>query len=167
MAKNGKNINVVLVLLIVFSLLIFAGSFVAGYFYKDKIFGLLGPRFSTDEGSLPEEKMNAATSLDSLPEGFPESFPIYQSAELQDSWEASGNTTRGISVVWTTDDSVNSVYGFYSTNLTNYSWEIVSEYKQQGSNTITFQKEEISGFVGITRGEEGKTLISVTMGIGE
>lgn len=167
MAKKVKNINIQLVLLVILSFLIFGASFIAGYFYQDKIFNLLGPRFSREEGSLPGSEDNSTTTSDELPDGFPDTFPVYQSAQLENSWEARGNTTKGISVVWTTEDPVDSVYEFYNTNLISNSWEIISEYKEQESNTITFQKEGISGFVGITRGEESRTLISVTMGIGE
>lgn len=164
MAKDGKKASILLVVVIFFSILIFAGAFFAGYFYKDKVAGFLMPgRDASQEINVPDKLGPSGT--EELPEDFPESFPVYKNASLENSWTAQGNTTKGISVVWMTDDSVADVNKFYQESLESNSWQIVSEYEAEGSNTISFEKEGTSGFIGITRGEEGKTLISVTMGI--
>lgn len=169
MAKKKKNTNKLPILLVVLSILFFSTSFLTGYYYKDEIFNLLSPRLNMgDEVSVGSEiKTPDSSSDDQLPNEFPKDLPIYQNAELKNSWTASGNATKGISVIWETEDSLVDAYTFYIRELRSNSWKILSEYQEGASNTITFEKDTISGFIGITKGEEGKTLISVTMGIGE
>lgn len=168
MAKKDKNTNLLLVLLVVISILIFAASFFVGYFFREEIFGLFGPKFNVSQETSSESEFGVPelTSSEDLPDEFPGTFPVYQNAELENSWTASGNATKGISVIWSTGDSVSDVYEYYLAQLEDNSWEILSQFQEEDSNTITFEKEGVSGFVGITTGEEGKTLISVTMGIG-
>jgi hypothetical protein len=166
-AKKDTNANILVVILVVFSIIIFGGAFAAGYFYKDQILGFFERNLNKEKTASLEkagEKPVLTTSKD-LPEGFPKDFPVYPQSTLEDSWTALGNSTKGISVIWVTKGAVKDVYDFYKENLQKGGWEISSEYSQEESSTVTFEKENISGFVGITKGEGAKTLISVTMGI--
>lgn len=100
-----------------------------------------------------------------LPESFPKDFPVYPVSDLINSWTASGNETKGLSVVWETQDSVSQVSKFYKEELPNAKWTISSSYQLDDSSTFSFEKENISGFVGVTKGKEGRTAISVTIGV--
>jgi hypothetical protein len=168
MAKNKKNSNTLLSGLVIVAILLFMFSFFLGYSYKDKIFSFLGSSEqlsvdNPDDSETREEESNI--SRKDVPEGFPKDFPIYIDSRVEDSWTASGNSTKGISIIWETQDSVDEVYEFYKSNLSKTNWKIVEEYKKEDSEIITFEKDNASGFVGITKGESG-TMISVTMGIG-
>lgn len=167
MAKGKNTTNIVLVVLIFAAIFIFGGAFWAGYFYKDRVFDLIGPRISIpDEESRPDKNGNAQELLmDDLPDGFPSDFPIYPNAALSDSWTASGNSTEGISVIWLTDDSPKDVSSFFQENLPDSSWGVFLQSEEDAFTTISFEKGNTSGFVGITKGEGGKTVISVTMGV--
>lgn len=166
MAKE-KNENILIAALLFLSLVIFASAFVAGYFYGDELTSIVGPRLNQENVvEKSEEGVPEKESSETLPEGFPESFPVHGNAVLVDSWTASGNSTQGISVNWETDDTVEEVALFYEEALKKEAWTISNKFEEEGTTTITFEKEEASGFVGITSGESGKTLISVTMGIG-
>jgi hypothetical protein len=127
--------------------------------------------FLNKEQKIPQEEATneevALISDKSLPDGFPKDFPIYENSTLINSWKAPGNTTEGYSVVWESLDSFDVVTGFIKENLTLSGWEIVSQSKEDNSQIITFQKDNKSGFVGIVRGENAKTVISVTIGVEE
>lgn len=166
MAKDKESKKALLILVIISSALIFGLAFFAGYYYKDRISNLFTSRNQMQEEPEVIKDSPEITSNSQLPDDFPTDFPIYSNAELKDSWTAEGNATKGVSVIWETQDTATAIYEFYKEKLAEKSWEIVSEYQEDGSYTITFKKEAITGFVGVTKGEGDKTLISVTMGIG-
>jgi len=99
-----------------------------------------------------------------LPDGFPSDFPIYPGAKLTSSWTTTGEDSKGISVVWETTDSVTQVKLFYKDKLTAGGWKIDNELAQETMQTISFEKDKTSGFVGLAE-SNGKLTISVTLGI--
>ena len=117
--------------------------------------------FTGEEG---EVSFNASGDM---PESFPKDFPVYSGATLKSSFTATGADTKGTSVVWETGDSADKVAGFYKGELVKKGWKIVSTFEQEGTTTLTFEKEGVGGFLGIAKGEGGKTAISVTVGIEE
>lgn len=101
-----------------------------------------------------------------LPENFPSDFPIYEDAVLTDSWSVEGSGSQGLSVVWGANGKPEKIYEFYKLNLKSRDWNTntVSEY--EGSYTLSFEKADLNGFMGITKDTgAGKTIISVTIGI--
>lgn len=100
-----------------------------------------------------------------LPDNFPADFPIYPGSDILSSWSADGNGTQGQAIVWQTADSEEKVSDYFKKELESSGWKISSSFEAEGSRTITFEKAETTGFVGITAGEEGKTAIAVTVGI--
>jgi hypothetical protein len=122
----------------------------------------------TPQTNKEESNRKSATETpsNSLPEEFPDDFPIYQSAELTDSWTTQSDNINGMSFVWKTKDTPQAVFGFFQKGLgvASYDYKVVSE--EDSSYTISFEKDKAAGFVGITEAE-GQTTISVTMGIKE
>lgn len=103
----------------------------------------------------------------SLPSDFPSDFPVYPGAKLTGSFSAngtSGENTKGVSVVWETGDDAAKVGDFYKTELVKAGYTISSDFSQGTTTTLTIEKGTTSGFVGVTKGSDGKTAISVTMG---
>jgi hypothetical protein len=100
-----------------------------------------------------------------LPENFPRDFPVYPESILNTSWTTQGELKEGISVLWESEDSPQEVADFYKGRLPELGWSIGSSFEKGGSYTLSFEKETYDGFVGITRGEEGLTQISVTLGV--
>jgi hypothetical protein len=115
--------------------------------------------YKSDEGTF------SLTEGGKLPSEFPTDFPIYSNATIKNSWSAEGNQTQGVSVVWETADSVDTVVGFFDEQLPKGEWKIVNTFKDDNSTTITFEKDKVNGFVGITKGENDKTTISVSLGV--
>lgn len=100
-----------------------------------------------------------------LPDDFPADFPIYPGSDILSSWSAEGNGTQGQAIVWQTADPEDKVSDYFKEKLESSGWKISSSFEAEGSRTITFEKGETTGFIGITAGEEGKTAIAVTVGI--
>jgi hypothetical protein len=100
-----------------------------------------------------------------LPEDFPKDFPIYPGAKLTSSWTAQGEETRGVSIVWETQDSPEEVSDYFKNQLELSGWKITSSFSQGGSVNYSFEKDNVSGFIGIARAEEGKTTLSLTLGV--
>lgn len=99
-----------------------------------------------------------------LPENFPKDFPIYPGAKLAGSWTASSEETEGVSLIWETSDSINKVTDYYKEKLTELGWESSFTSETEDSMTLMFEKDDTSGFVGITT-EDSKTVISLTLGL--
>lgn len=98
-----------------------------------------------------------------LPEGFPVDFPIYPGAKLTNSWTADTDDGKGISVVWESKDTAETVKNFYKEKLAAGGWTIESELAQAEMQSLSFTKDNVSGFVGLTLSGD-KLTISVTLG---
>ena len=101
----------------------------------------------------------------SLPTNFPKDFPLYPDSSLKTSWTTQGELKEGISVLWESGDASQAVADYYKQKLPELGWSVNSSFDSEGSYTISFEKETIDGFIGITLGEGGLTQISVTLGI--
>lgn len=109
------------------------------------------------------QQVTSFQQTDTLPDTFPSDFPIYTGATMEGYWEASQSGTTGISVVWRSPDSLDTVSEFLASQLLANGWKITTDYSDAESATYTFSKDATEGFIGITN-EEGETLISVTVG---
>lgn len=99
-----------------------------------------------------------------LPVSFPTEFPIYDAATLQDSWTTQSAGITGVSVVWLTNEPFLKVFNFYFTELSSKGFKVEVLSKTKTSSTLSFLKDNVSGFVGISE-SDGETSISVTLGI--
>lgn len=98
----------------------------------------------------------------SLPETFPKDFPVYPGAILKNSWSAKTDAAAGTSVIWESRDNPLAVFNFYKESLTSKGWKITASFNDQKSYTLSFEKGNVSGFLGISDNEV--TTISATLG---
>jgi hypothetical protein len=99
-----------------------------------------------------------------LPEDFPDNFPIYPGSILTSSGSVEGKEVKAFSVVWETKDAVEEVASYYQKELIALGWKIELTSGNNDSATLSFEKDEVVGFVGIAA-EEAKTVIAATLGI--
>lgn len=99
-----------------------------------------------------------------LPSGFPSDFPVYPGARLTSSWTAGGENSKGTSVVWESSDAVSKITDYYQKELVVKGWKITATFNQGDSATYSFEKDKVSGFVGVAKGDSGKSDISATIG---
>ncbi|MEK7112780.1 MAG: hypothetical protein AAB875_05645 [Patescibacteria group bacterium] len=130
---------------------------------------IVGGNFATLPGGEKanpnsEDKNFSISAGETLPEGFPSDFPLYPEAKIVSSFTANGGGTSGVSVVWESQDSLEKIIAFYKAELPKGEWKIVSSFDREGSSTISFEKDNISGFLGIAKGEKELSIISVTIG---
>ncbi len=75
-----------------------------------------------------------------LPSGFPQDFPIYPEAKLESSYQSKGDEVRATSVVWLVRASLDSVSGFYKSELVKSGRKINSTLEDENSVIISFEK---------------------------
>jgi len=115
--------------------------------------------YKGEEGNFSYEQ------TDKLPSGFPSDFPIYQSTKIDSSWSAESEGTKGVSVVWESNDAVDKIAQFYAKELPLKGWTVTSTFTQDESSTFSFKKGETEGILGIAKKDTGKSSISVTLGV--
>ncbi|OGM11788.1 hypothetical protein A2Z22_04430 [Candidatus Woesebacteria bacterium RBG_16_34_12] len=175
MILNSKSLNKLSIIFIFFSLFI-----LSGVIFSRILITALKRQNKTD---IPKANINVyqrvngkktgnntvlgeeSYSLKKLPESFPTDFPIYPQAEITDVWQEKGDRVDAFSIIWRTKDNPIDVSRFFIEKLDTSSWEKQIILESNDSYTLSFQKEKIQGFMGITKEDESKTLISITMGI--
>lgn len=174
--KSNKGLITILIVVAVLVALALIGRFVYKMVAEKVTSGILSKvtgqnvdvsgngqniKIKTDKGDL------TINSGGSLPSDFPADFPIYPGSKLTGSFSATGTNgekSSGVSVVWETSDDASKVGTYYKSALVSAGYKITTEYSQNSSTTLTFEKGDVSGFMGVTTGSDGKTAISVTMG---
>lgn len=114
--------------------------------------------YKTDEGEFSFEEGGK------LPDGYPSDLPIYPGAKLTSSWSTSDDDSKGMSLIWGTNDSIGQVADYYKKELEAKGWKITSSFSQAETSTYSFEKGGTSGFVGVGKGDKQNTNISVTIG---
>jgi len=112
----------------------------------------------------PSEVQESNGIQGSLPQFFPGDFPVFDGAALKNNWTTKSANVTGISIIWETDQPPAKVFNFYFSQLSSLDYKVEVISQTQDSYTLSFEKPGLNGFVGITLAE-GKTLISVTLGI--
>jgi len=166
-----KKTPILLILAAVVVLIVVLG----GFFYrkaKDLVVGSILSRLSGEIVEKDGDKVTVTLEEGefsfeeegNLPDNFPSDFPIYPDAKLASSWTASGNETDGLSLIWETVDSISEVSNYYESELEDAGWTLSFTSETEDSTTFAFEKNDVSGFIGITV-EESKTVISLTLGL--
>lgn len=155
MQQTSKNVIVAGVAIIITAILFFVGLI------------FLNPdqrNIQTFSNVSDEEISKSNETQGELPQFFPDDFPVYENASLQNNWTTQSEKVTGVSVAWETSDLPTQVFNFYFTELQSrgYTVEVLSQ--TSNSYTLSLEKDNVSGFVGITLAES-KTVISVTVGI--
>ncbi len=164
-------------ILVILAAVIVAAVILGGIFYRKTADLVVGSIFSRLTGRVVDvEKGGEKVTVTSdegefsfeeggnLPDNFPSDFPVYPNAKLASSWTAKGNDTDGLSLIWKTEDIVSKVSNYYESELKNAGWILSFTSKTEDSTTFAFEKNDVSGFIGITV-EESKTVISLTLGL--
>jgi hypothetical protein len=115
----------------------------------------------------PEEKVEELVqnvNLEGkLPETFPSDFPVYEGAEIDESWESRTKDAYAMSVVWKAGEDPEKVFNFYEEELTVLGYLVTVLSASPDSYTFSLENAVERGFIGIAR--DGKdTIISVTIG---
>jgi hypothetical protein len=107
---------------------------------------------------------NEITVGDELPDDFPDSFPIYDGADLQGTTRGEQDGISGIVATWTTGDSFDDIVAFYNEAFESGEWSVTLSGSAGGSTYWAVGNADGSkvGYVAITEGED--TLISATVG---
>lgn len=142
-----------------------AGDFLAGRVLSGVTGGNV--KVGDDGGSVSFENEEGKVTFEgggSLPKDFPNDFPVYPGAKIVSTFTASSEGKEGTSVVWETGDSAETVAVFYKSNLEAKGWKTTATFTQGEATTFTVEKDSLAGFMGVS-GAEGKTTISVTIGV--
>lgn len=175
--KEKSEPNKKIPILAILAVVAVAAVILGGIFYrkaKDLVVGnifsrLTGTNVDVEKGGekvtvTSEEGEFSFEEEGDLPDNFPSDFPIYPDAKLVSSWVASGLATDGLSLIWETEDSVSKVSNYYESELEDAGWTLSFTSETDDSTTLAFEKNDVSGFIGITV-EESKTIISLTLGL--
>lgn len=98
-----------------------------------------------------------------LPDLFPSDFPVYPGAQVIKSWSASNPLTEGFSTVWETGSDYQSVIDFYLNGFPKNGWVQTQITNDENSTIINVRKEKATGFIAVTKGEDQKTVMTLTM----
>jgi hypothetical protein len=124
---------------------------------------------SLENGNQSVDKEGSSEDLEigrqvSLPKNFPDDFPVYPDAQLTNAHESKGSSIDGISITWFTKGVTEDVVMFYEDKLQELGYDI-KRTSQNTLVTISFNKNDLSGFVGITKTDNQSIIILVTLGI--
>lgn len=97
-----------------------------------------------------------------IPEGFPESFPVYYPSTMTNYWVNQNPNLQAFSVIWQTNSSFRNVVNFYKDKLSD--WKLSIQNDTTKSFTGSFEGSDGVGFIGITT-NNSNVLISVTLGV--
>jgi hypothetical protein len=175
--KEKRELSKKAPILLILAAVVVAAVILGGIFYRKAKGLVVGNIFSRLTGGVVDvdkdgEKVTITSEEGefsfeeggSLPDNFPSDFPIYPDAKLASSWTASGDDTDGLSLIWETEDSVSKVSNYYEGELEDAGWTLSFTSETEDSTTFAFEKNDASGFIGITV-EESKTVISLTLGL--
>jgi len=105
------------------------------------------------------------TVSDDLPDEFPDDFPIYDGADLQNSYQGESEGVSGIIATWTTGDSAEDVANFYESEFDGDDWKKQSSGNSGGGSFfVVLNKDESKAGYLIISEADGDTQIIATVG---
>jgi len=99
-----------------------------------------------------------------LPENFPKDFPVFEQSTLMAA-NSNKDKIEGMSAIWETTSTVREVTSFFQNSLITNGWKADTLAQEENFVTISVAKDNISGFMAITKGKENKVVISVALGL--
>ncbi len=114
-----------------------------------------------------EEKNDFASQIEEevvLPSEFPQDFPIYPEAKLENSYQSKGEEVNAVSVIWLVPETLEKVSSFYKRELEDTGRRVVATFEDENSVTMSFEKGQEEGFIGIGSEEGNVVIVSVTIG---
>ncbi|MEX2247292.1 MAG: hypothetical protein WEC75_11470 [Dehalococcoidia bacterium] len=93
---------------------------------------------------------------DDLPDSFPDDFPIYEGADLQNAIQGEQEGIEGLAVTWTTGDDLDDVTSFYEEALSDGPWKVVSNGTGSGTTYWILENSDTdqAGYVTLTDGDD-------------
>jgi len=165
--STKKSSNKALVIILIVIAVLVGLSLLGKYIFKKVVEKATGVS-TNSSGQYTFKNEKGDVTFDSgtkLPDSFPKDFPIYPGAKLTGSFSANGEgSSKGLSVVWESSDDSSKVGEYYKTGLVAAGYKIISDLSTDDSTTLSFEKDGSSGFLGVTRDNQGRTAISVTLG---
>lgn len=118
-----------------------------GFVYKDK---KTGAEVSIGQGKVPAD--------------FPKDFPLYTNATLAGNASGTQEGKKGFWLIFTTNDSADTVVAFYEEKLKSTGWSTDETMSLGALTTLKVAKNGLVGTVTVTSDEEKKeTSIMVTL----
>jgi hypothetical protein len=118
---------------------------------------------SIKDENLVEKDLNVIENK-VLPENFPKDIPVYPGSILKDYWVNDSTEIVGVSVLWEIERSLSEIVDFYKDKFKNLGWETKVILDDRISFTMSFGKEGVDGFIGITK-DGTLAVISMTVGV--
>lgn len=114
-------------------------------------------------GQKDEEEIVSVDLEGELPADFPNNFPVFKGAEIEESWETRNKDAYAMSILWRVESTPEDVFDYYEQEFTLAGYVINVLSSESDSYTISFDDSNEKGFVGIVK--DGKdTIISATIG---
>lgn len=175
--KSNKGLVIILIVVAVLIGLVLVGRYVAKIIAQKAagsfLSGVTGQKVDIGGGGkditvkTDKGQLNISGSGE-LPADFPKDFPVYPGAKVTGSFSTAGtgseSSSKGVSVVWETADDAAKVGAYFKAELPKAGYTVTTDYSAADSTTLTFEKGPVSGFMGVTKGSDNKTAISVTIG---
>ena len=86
-----------------------------------------------DAAAGSNEVPEAVSQVSNLPFGFPDSFPVYPQAELQEIESVEDNSGK---LIWNTTDNRKAVADYYQTELSANGWDIIKPFTIDSNQKI-------------------------------
>lgn len=119
---------------------------------------------SDNERTISTGDGDSVTTSTDLPDDFPDSFPIYDGADLQGAVQGEQDGITGIVATWTTGDDVDDVKNFYEDAFGGGEWTAVTSGSAGGSTYWIVEQSDgdKAAYVAVSGGDE--TTIIATVG---
>jgi hypothetical protein len=100
-----------------------------------------------------------------LPDDFPDSFPIYDGADLQSAIRGEQDGIEGVYAIWTTGDDFDDVKSFYEDAFDGDTWTTVSTGTAGGATYWAVEETDGDGvaYVSVTDGDD----VAISASVGE
>lgn len=123
-------------------------------------------KVDTEKGKLEVETREGKSEIEAgsgveLPEGFPQSFPIYEKSELVQKLKVNNEAGEGYMLVFKSGDSVKEVADWFQLNLKERGYKITFTMEQEEGSTIAFREPsgKHEGSVQISKTETGSEIL--------
>lgn len=113
-------------------------------------------KVETEEG---QAEIEAGSEL-SLPEGFPEDFPLYENGKIKSSIKSTSEGKEGYMILVESEDAPADVASWYKDALKQKGYEVKFSLEQQDAYSFSFENasRKITGSVQIVKSDTGSEI---------
>jgi len=113
-----------------------------------------------DEKPLCSEEAASETASSEYKD-LPADFPVYQEAKFL-TFAVSDNS-KGKSFIWESQDDISLIFETMKSELRIKGYEVFDDLSVGDFLSLSFKKDNIEGFLGVFKGEDEKSVISVSI----